>query len=327
MSSRRAFGDWLLRRGTYWLAADDRLAAARRRRRLTPDEALDLASDYRELAADMAFVRTAGSSPRARDFVEGLAAGLHAELHRRRVRPLAAIRQLLLADFPVAMHALRGHLAVVTASFLLAAAAGWLLVSAEPAAVGLVASEDMIETVQRGELWTDGLLTVVPSSLLSVQIFTNNIVVALTTCCLGIFFVLGTGYIVALNGFMLGATFAYTSQHDLGLALLRFVTAHGPVELSVIVVSGAVGVTLGEAVFRPGDRSRAAALAAAGARAASVMTVCLVFLVGAGLIEGYLSPDPTFPWWARITVGIGYWIVFAGCVTRGWSRAAAGTAG
>ena len=56
--------------------------------------------------------------------------------------------------------------------------AGWWLVATYPELAGLFASAEMIEKVRAGELWTDDLLNVMPSSLLSVSIFTNNVVVA-----------------------------------------------------------------------------------------------------------------------------------------------------
>ncbi len=40
----------------------------------------------------------------------------------------------------------------------------------------MFADQQLIATVERGELWTDGLLNVVPSPVLSVKHLTNNIV-------------------------------------------------------------------------------------------------------------------------------------------------------
>ena len=73
----------------------------------------------------------------------------------------------------------------------------------------------MIASVERGKLWTEGLLNVVPSSVLSVQILANNIVVSLFAYVPGFLFGLGTLYILGLNGLMLGAVFAFVGQHGL----------------------------------------------------------------------------------------------------------------
>src|SRR5678815_5524913 len=96
-----------------------------------------------------------------------------------------------------------------------------------PELIALFASPSLIAAVERGELWTRDLLNIVPSSILSVQILANNIVVSVFAFCAGFLFGLGTFYIVALNGLMLGAIFAFTGQHGLDAELFAFVLAHG----------------------------------------------------------------------------------------------------
>jgi uncharacterized membrane protein SpoIIM required for sporulation len=161
--------------------------------------------------------------------------------------------------------------------------------------------------VERGELWTDGMLNVVPSSVLSVQILTNNIVVSLFAYCAGFLFGLGTFYIVGLNGMMLGAIFMFCRQHGMDDELLQFIVAHGCVELSVMVLSGAAGAAVGEALIRPSTMRRAQSFQIAALRTSKVLVACVVLLIGCGFIEGYISPDPEFPFWARAVVGLGYW--------------------
>jgi hypothetical protein len=38
-----------------------------------------------------------------------------------------------------------------------------------------------------------------------------------------------------------------------------------------------------------------------------VLIACAVLLVGSGLIEGFVSPDPRFSLLSRVVVGVGYW--------------------
>ena len=113
--------------------------------------------------------------------------------------------------------------------------------------------------MERGELWTDGLLNVTPSAVLSVSILTNNIVVSLFAFCSGVIFGLGTFYLIGMNGLSLGAIFAFTGQHGLAGRLFDFVVAHGCVELSCICIAGAAGAYIGEALIRPGEHTRSEA--------------------------------------------------------------------
>jgi uncharacterized membrane protein SpoIIM required for sporulation len=166
-------------------------------------------------------------------------------------------------------------------------------------------------------LWTDGLLNVTPSAVLSVSILSNNIVVSLFAFCSGIVFGLGTFYLVGLNGVSLGAIFALTGQHGLAGRLFDFVVAHGCVELSCICISGAAGSLLGEALVRPGALTRREAFRNAARDGMRVMLVVTLLLLVCGFIEGYVSPEPEIPRWARVTIGVGYWL-FMVSLLRGY---------
>jgi hypothetical protein len=48
-----------------------------------------------------------------------------------------------------------------------------------------------------------------------------------------------------------------------------------------------------------------------------LLVICVLLLIGCGLIEGYISPDPRFPLWVRVGIGIGYFI-FMLALLRGW---------
>ena len=199
----------------------------------------------------------------------------------------------------------------MTSLFIASGYAGWWLVSTYPELAALVASESMINGAARGELWTDDILNVVPSSWLALRILTNNIAVTLFAACLGVFYGLGTIYIIGLNGIMIGGVFAMVNQYQLAGRLFEFVIAHGIVELSVIAIAGAVGISLGASIARPGNKTRASAFQEASARAARLIAVCAVFLVGAGIIEGYISPNASVSFSTKVLVGISYFLVFA----------------
>ena len=139
-----------------------------------------------------------------------------------------------------------------------------------------------------------------PSSLLSVGILANNIAVSLIAFCVGVFFGLGTFYIIAMNGLMLGGIFAFTHQHGMAGELLKFVVAHGVVELSVICLAGAAGVMLGESLIRPDARDAARVVSPRRRQDQQLLVLCALLLIGCGFIEGYISPDPDFPMLNRV---------------------------
>jgi len=292
-----------------WQKARQRSSRMVRRASGDVDDALAVVDDYRRAAQEIGNTRLGrGVESPSTEYLEAVYSDLHDTIHR----PARRLRQILLSllrdRVPAAMNLMSMHLLAVTLLFIVSGVTGAWLVYSYPDLIAMFASPQLIATVERGELWTDGLLNVTPSAVLSVSILTNNIVVSFFAFCSGIIFGLGTFYLIGSNGLSLGAIFAFTGQHGLADNLFDFVISHGCVELSCICIAGAAGSYLGEALIRPGTRTRAEAFHAAAAEGIRVMAVVTLLLVLCGFIEGFVSPDPEVPRWARVTIGVGYWL-------------------
>jgi uncharacterized membrane protein SpoIIM required for sporulation len=311
----------LLKRARLWQDADARAQRFSHGRSDDPAEAARVADDYRLLAHDLARARVLLPRSRTREYLESVYAHVHATLSHGDWRLEATLLKLFRDDIPASVRWLAPYLVWTTVLFVLAAAAGYGLVARFPELIGLFASPDLIASVESGKLWTEGLLNIAPSSVWSVQIFANNIVVSLCAYCTGFLFGLGTLYILGLNGLMLGAVFAFVVRHGLGGALAAFVVAHGCVELSVMCLSGAAGAAVGEALVRPGSHGRVAAFRTAALRSGPALIACALLLVGAGLIEGFVSPRPGIPVGVKAAIGVGYWLCMLALLSgRLWPR-------
>jgi uncharacterized membrane protein SpoIIM required for sporulation len=305
---QKALAAALLSRAARWRQAEERALRLAQGRTADAADAACLADDYRLLAHDLARARALMPESRTREYLESAYARAHVTLHQGAWQLRSTLRRLLREDIPAAVRWLLPYIAWTSLLFVLSAYAGYALVSHYPDLIALVAGPELIASVERGKLWTEGLLNVVPSSVLSVQILTNNIVVSLSAYCVGFLFGLGTLYIIGLNGFMLGAVFAFVGQHGLAQQLFSFIVPHGCVELSVICLSGAAGAAVGEALIRPGAAGRRESFRAAALRSGVVLLACALLLVGAGLIEGFISPNPRVALGARVAIGVGYWL-------------------
>jgi len=298
-------------------AALARLAALLRGEAASVDTALAVTTDYRRVAAAVARTRLDAPDSTAHEALEASYALLHRELHAPPFRLRGALQALLRDSLPASVARLAPQLWAVAALFAAAAVAGAWLVATRPELARLFASPEMIGTVERGRLWTEGLFNVMPSSVLSVQVLTNNIAVSLFAYCAGLLFGLGTFYIVALNGLMLGSIFAFTTANGLGTELFEFVVAHGPVEIACLCLSGAAGAAVGSSIARPGTATRREAFANAAQATLPLLAAIVLLLLGCGFIEGYVSPDPRIPLAARVAIGGGYFL-FMIALLRGW---------
>ena len=98
----------------------------------------------------------------------------------------------------------------------------------------------------------------------------------------------------------------------MGWDFAAWISVHGTTELGAIMLSGAAGLHIGRNMAFPGDRSVLAAASAAGRRAAQVMAGCVIMLIVAGLLEGFVR-QLVGNTGARFTIGgamLAFWIVY-----------------
>jgi uncharacterized membrane protein SpoIIM required for sporulation len=300
---------WIKARASAWQALAAEAASARYRSRATLEEALRTMQTYRMLARNLANARQLLPGSFLATALESAYATLHVAIGRPPRFGRARLLTLFRDDIPAAAASVRSTTLWIAALLVTSALAGWWLVSTYPALVSLVASDRMIDGVEHGHLWTDQLFSLGPPEILSARIFSNNVVVTLGAFCSGILFGLGTFYMISFNGLMLGGLLAFTHQHGLAHGLVRFILAHGPVELSVICLAGAAGAALGESVIRPQLADRAESLRRRAAALGPLLVACALLLLGSGLIEGFISPNPRFSIPFRLAVGLGYWVL------------------
>lgn len=308
-SEQQALGAWLEQRIPAWRELEP-LFKSRDKKSDDCDEARKIIGGFRTLAGDLSLARRTLPGSRIHHWLESMFLRGHQLIFRAPGNTLLRIRDIYAFESPALIRGMSQLLIHTILLFIGAILCGWLLITLFPDLTTLFASTEMINRVQSGELWTDGLLNIMPSSLLSLSLMTNNITVSFFAFSLGAFYGLGTLYIITLNGLMLGGVFAFTARYGLDGELFKFIIAHGVVELSVICIAGAMGLKLGEALLRPGTRTRQQAFRKATGDAGKVLLVAIPFLIIAGLIEGYISPDPQFDLAFRVAVGLSSGLVF-----------------
>ncbi len=132
----------------------------------------------------------------------------------------------------------------------------------------------------------------------------NNTGIGLQCFAWGLLVVPGM-LLTMFNAITLGAAFGYMARPDVveGENFFHFVTAHGPFELTAIVLSAGAGLRLGLSWMMPGELSRGSALVRAGRECMPVMGAAMVMFFMAALIEGFLSPSAA-PYWLKVLVAI-----------------------
>ena len=147
---------------------------------------------------------------------------------------------------------------------------------------------------------------------LAGQILTNNIQVSFLAFAGGIAAGLGTAVVLLYNGALIGGVAGLAVEAGRTGPLIELVAPHGVLELSVIVVSGAAGMTIGWALVDPGPRRRSAALTEGARRGVEIVLGTAPWFVLAGLVEGFVTPSGLGPG-PGLAVGVGvavpYWLL------------------
>lgn len=274
---------------TRWLRLEELLRRPRRgRRRLTPDEAAELARLYRQVASDLAAARRAGPDSSAAQYLNDLAMRAHSRLYAPRRTNLLAGWQFLKEQYPALIAQYRRGILLATLLFFGGTVIGFAAVTWDPNLAEALVPAQFREAVARpldGELATFG-----SSPILSTQILTNNIKVGILAFGLGLTFGVGTTYVLLYNGVMLGGLAAVYHKADLAIPFWATILPHGVIELTAIFISGAAGFVLAGALIRPGVLTRRRSLARAAPAALGLVLGTIPMYVVAGFIEGFITP-------------------------------------
>jgi uncharacterized membrane protein SpoIIM required for sporulation/uncharacterized RDD family membrane protein YckC len=261
---------------------------------LTAAELPEFAARYREVAADLARLRTYGGDQRTTARVERLAAAGHNALYRDERRTFGRIVAVVLRECPAAVWQARWAVGVALLALFGPAVGAYAFIRERPALAYELLPDVMIERAEEGaERQVDGLgyVEVDPAErpFMAAYLINNNVKVAFRCFAGGIFLGVGSLFFLSYNGLQLGASAGHYANVGLFHYLFTFIVGHGVLELFAIAVAGAAGFLLGLAVVAPGDLTRSEALVVRGRTAARMIGVVVVLLVVAGLIEGLAS--------------------------------------
>ncbi|HEY0880494.1 MAG TPA: stage II sporulation protein M, partial [Archangium sp.] len=236
-------------------------------------------------------------------FLNQLCARAYASIYRPRASRFESLQVFYRTTFPRLVRETLPSTKVSAALLLFGVVLGALTVAIHPDGARLLVPANLRQIISRGEIWTDSVLGPATPSEVAVRIFVNTVGVMIAAFGLGLTAALGTLFVILSNGVSVGAIVAACFQNGVGWNILTFMAAHGPVELSLICISGGAGLHLGRALVEPGERSRAVALRAHAQVAVQLILGCAPIMVAIGIVEGFVSPGPYFPWPLKLAVG------------------------
>lgn len=263
-------------------------------RRLRAPSIIRFGELYRAACADLALADAKRLSPGTVQYLHQLVARAHNQLYRSRQFDLAAWRRILLEDVPrrifsdrcVQVAFLLFWLVFVAAAALSADESHW------PGFAESLLSAEQIDRLEDNFADPLGGRSSSMNTFMVGFYIQHNMSIGLQ-CFLGGLLVIPGLLITLFNAASLGAVFGYMARPDVdaGVNFFEFVMAHGPFELTAIVLSAAAGLRLGISWIDAGGMRRADALGNAAKEVTPLMGAALLLFFLAALIEGFISPS------------------------------------
>lgn len=274
-------------------------SAGRRPERLGPGGVRRLGATYRSAAADLALARRRWPGDPVTVRLEDLVGRSRHLVYAGESRGVS-LRHFLSRGY---WRLVRERLGLVGLCWLLLIVPGVLLgawAASDPAAAARFLPEEYRGV--GGHSGGDLGLAVGTQATLAGQILTNNIQVSFLAFAGGILAGVGTTLVLLFNGALIGGVAGLTVAAGRTGPFLSLVAPHGVLELSVIAVSGAAGLTVGWALIDPGRRSRRVALGDGARRGGEIVLGTMPWFVLAGLVEGFVTPT-SLPLAGALAVG------------------------
>jgi uncharacterized membrane protein SpoIIM required for sporulation len=308
------FERWLVSRS----AIDER-----QRKPLTADDIsdYDFPVRYRRLCQQLSIAQQRGYSPLITDRLEALMQRGHHVLYRPPTPRLRRVIEFFLMEFPCLLRKHHRYFWVSSLLFYVPLIGMIVLIHFYPELIHSLLDAKQIADMEAMYDPSSKNEALGRSSGTNLQMFgfyiLNNISIGFRTFASGLFFGLGTIFVLLFNGITIGAVAGHLTVIGSGHPFWRFVVGHSGPELTAIVIAGTAGLRIGMALVAPGRKKRVDALIDAGIDGVKLAMGVFVLLIFAAFVEAYWSSIAWMPDVIKFSVGGSLWLLIFLWLWRG----------
>lgn len=282
-------------------------------RGLAPNDLEELVVLYQRVSGHLTHARDTYGDASLTATLTRRVADAHAVIYGEKTAAGIAFRRFVRATFPGAVWRIRVFLGVSAALLLIPALAIGIWLANSDAALEASAPEEVREAYVAADF--EDYYSSAPASQFATSVTVNNIQVSIMAFAVGVVLCLGTAFVLANNGVLVGTAAGIFHAAGAAPQFWGLILPHGLLEMTAVVVAGAAGLRLGWTVIDPGDLPRSEALAAEGRRSVTVILGLIGAFITAGLIEAFVTPS-SLPTGMRVGVGVLVWLGFMVYVYR-----------
>lgn len=294
-----------------WLDFQD-LPRKQRHQRLTEQPALDFPETYRHVCHHLALAQSRMYSPLLIERLNQLVIRGHNRLYSSRLHFWHRLVEFFLRALPQLVRQERKVVYLAATLFFGSLISMIIAIQIQPELVYSVIEGEQVADM---EMMYDpkntsriGREREADSDVLMFGFYIrNNTGIGFQTFASGLIFGLGTLFFLLYNGLVIGAVAGHLTEIGYIETFWSFVAGHSAFELTAIVLSGAAGLKLAEALVMPGRKSRRLALLDNSHLAIQLVYAAATLFIIAAFIEAFWSSQAIIPPEIKYVVGISLW--------------------
>lgn len=250
-----------------------------------------LAEIFIQLTDDLSFARTQYPNSRVTQYLNSLASKIHLEIYKNKKEDRSRFIAFWKYEVPLLLYQSRRQMLYAFIIFMLAGIIGAVSAIYDETFVRLILSDAYvnmtIENIRNGNPMA--VYGNMEQADMFFAITFNNIRVSMIAFVAGLFFSIGTGFILFQNGIMVGAFLSFFYKEGLLAHSLSVIMLHGTIELSSIVIAGAAGFVMGNSFLFPGTYPRLYSFKEGVKRGVKIVMGLIPLFMLAGFIESFVT--------------------------------------
>ncbi len=254
-------------------------------------DADEQADRFITLLDDLAYSRTFYPQSKVTRWINNIAASIYQKIYRNRKEKYSRLFTFWTNELPQVLFRHRMALLVTFSFFALCMAMGIFSSATDDSFVKSILGEDYVsmteDNIEKGDPF--GVYRDEDKFTMFIRIAANNIKVAFTAFIYGIFFGIGTLWILFYNGVMVGAFEYMFFAKGLGWQSIMVIWIHGTMEIASIIISGCAGLVMGASILFPGTYSRGQSFKRGVKDALKIILSMVPFFITAALLESYVT--------------------------------------
>jgi len=271
------------------------------KKKYNPDYFAEL---FIQITDDLAYAKTYFPNSPTEKYLNFLASKIHHAIYKNKKESSGRFKNFWLIELPKELYYIRKYIfysfVVLIVSFFI----GWLSAENDNEYSRIIMGDfyvnQTIENIENGDPMA--IYKSMNSGVMFLYIAYNNIKVMFSVFLLGIVASIGSIFYLFQHGVMLAGFFHIFYEYNVLKESVITVWIHGTIEIFTLIVSGGVGIMLGNSLLFPGTYARRKSFGMAARRGVKVVLGLVPFIITAAFLESFITRQTEWSNFVRIGI-------------------------